>query len=153
MDSDAAGYRENRYVEIRDEVQNMLIKFGWKKGFDEQSVSGIPISGWQGNLLAKSAKMLWQKGEDVTNIIGDDAHVDTLPDALNNMIILPTHNADTPIRPSVFGIYKIKDVGDIIAEPVEQGTISTNTEVVFHLIQLLIVDRFKNCEGLSYCFP
>ncbi|KAK9762477.1 hypothetical protein K7432_011744 [Basidiobolus ranarum] len=62
MDSDTAGYKEDRYVEIRDEMQNMLIKVGWKKDFVEQSVPVIPISGWQGdNLLTKSAKMPWWK--------------------------------------------------------------------------------------------
>merc|ERR1712004_76994 len=35
MDCDTAGYKEDRYVEIRDEMKNMLIKVGWKKDFVE----------------------------------------------------------------------------------------------------------------------
>ncbi|ORX78231.1 elongation factor alpha-like protein [Basidiobolus meristosporus CBS 931.73] len=132
MDSDTAGYKEDRYNEIRDEMRNMLIKVGWKKEFVEQSVPILPISGWQGdNLLKKSEKMTWWKGQDVINQNGDKIHVETLLTALNDMVVLPSRNADAAMRLPVSGIYKIKGVGDVVAGRVEQGTVTPNTEVVF----------------------
>ena len=32
MDSDTAGYREERYEEIRNEMKHMLVRVGWKVG-------------------------------------------------------------------------------------------------------------------------
>merc|ERR1711904_577318 len=66
MDTDVAKYSEERYVEIRDEMRNMLTKVGWKKDFVAKSVPVLPISGWMGdNLLKKSEKMGWWSGVDV----------------------------------------------------------------------------------------
>jgi len=31
MDCDVAGYKQSRYDEIRNEMNNMLVKVGWKK--------------------------------------------------------------------------------------------------------------------------
>ena len=32
MDSDTAGYKQERYNEIRDEMRHMLARVGWKVG-------------------------------------------------------------------------------------------------------------------------
>merc|ERR1712182_98735 len=53
MDTDVAKYSEERYVEIRDEMRNMLTKVGWKKDFVAKSVPVLPISGWMGDNLLK----------------------------------------------------------------------------------------------------
>ncbi|KAI9295291.1 elongation factor alpha-like protein [Neoconidiobolus thromboides FSU 785] len=116
MDSDTAGYKEDRYTEIRDEMASMLIKVGWKKEFIEKSVPILPISGWMGdNLLKKSEKMTWWKGVDVVTTSGKSLHIDTLLD----------------MRLPVSGIYKIKGVGDVVTGRVEQGLLVPNSEVVF----------------------
>eukprot|EP00277_Geminigera_cryophila_P027925 CAMPEP_0179485712 /NCGR_PEP_ID=MMETSP0799-20121207/62234_1 /TAXON_ID=46947 /ORGANISM="Geminigera cryophila, Strain CCMP2564" /LENGTH=370 /DNA_ID=CAMNT_0021300181 /DNA_START=258 /DNA_END=1366 /DNA_ORIENTATION=- len=66
MDCDVAGYKEERYNEIRDEMRNMLIRVGWKKDFVAKSVPVLPISGWMGdNLLEKSKNMPWWNGVDI----------------------------------------------------------------------------------------
>jgi len=71
MDCDLAGYKEARYVEVRDEIVNMLQKVGWKKDFVIKNVPVLPISGWKGdNLLKKSENMAWWKGVDVETISG-----------------------------------------------------------------------------------
>jgi elongation factor 1-alpha len=68
MDSDTAGYKEDRYVEIRNEMRNMLIRVGWKKEFVAESVPVLPISGWMGdNLLNKSTNMTWWNGVEVSS--------------------------------------------------------------------------------------
>ncbi|KAJ9438496.1 Elongation factor 1-alpha [Diplonema papillatum] len=132
MDCDVAQYKEERYNEIKEEMKSMMIKTGWKKDFIEQCVPIVPISGWIGdNLLKKSEKMAWWKGADI--IVGKDEklHVDTLLDALNNMVRLPERKNDAPMRMPVSGVYKIKGVGDVITGRVEQGVVKTGEEVLF----------------------
>ena len=84
MDSDTAGYKQDRYDEIKNEMQHMLTKVGWKKDFVEGSVPFLPISGWMGdNLIKKSENMAWWKGGDIKSLSGKSHHVDTLLDYLN----------------------------------------------------------------------
>merc|ERR1712167_516186 len=45
MDCDVAGYKEDRYNEIKDEVKHMLKKVGWKKPFVENQMPVLPLSG------------------------------------------------------------------------------------------------------------
>jgi len=132
MDSDIAGYKEARYVEIRDEMVNMLGRVGWKKDFIAGQVPVLPISGWIGdNLLSKSDKMPWWNGVDITNNAGTKLHINCLLDALNDMACLPSRKTDSPMRVPISGIYKIKGVGDVVAGRVEQGTVEINKEVIF----------------------
>jgi len=66
MDSDVAGYKQSRYQEVRDEVEQMLLRVGWTKKFVSESVPFIPMSGWVGdNLVTQSANMAWWKGVDL----------------------------------------------------------------------------------------
>jgi len=131
MDSDPAGpYKQSRYDEIGNEMRNMMIRVGWKKDF-EKSVPVLPISGWVGdNLLKKSEKMGWWKGVDVT-VNKKPHHIETLLEALNDMVELPARKMDAPSRVPISGIYKIKGVGDVLAGRVEQGVVKPNEEVVF----------------------
>ena len=90
MDSDTAGYKEARYDEIKNEMQHMLTKVGWKKEFVESSVPFLPISGWMGdNLIKKSENMAWWKGGDIKSLSGKTEKVDTLLDYLNK--VQPMH--------------------------------------------------------------
>jgi len=116
MDCDTAKYTQARYNEIKDEMQSMLVKVGWKKPFVDKCVPVLPISGWIGdNLLAPSAKMPWWTGVSVSVKPKDPPiTVITLLDALNNMVTLPERDTAKPLRMPVSGIYKIKGVGDVI---------------------------------------
>lgn len=131
MDSDTAGYREERYKEIANEMKHMLVRVGWKDTFVENSVPILPISGWHGdNLLKPSENMPWWKGQDVK--VGDSTvHVHTLLDALNNMVQLPERKVNASLRVPISGVYKIKGVGDVLTGRVEQGTVKGGDEVVF----------------------
>ena len=132
MDCDTAGYKKERYEEVRDEMINMMTKVGWKKDFIDASVPILPISGWIGdNLIKKSEKMTWWSGVDVKAQDGRKVHVTTLLDALNDFACQPTRETDKPLRLPISGIYKIKGVGDVLAGRVEQGTIVPNTDVIF----------------------
>jgi elongation factor 1-alpha len=132
MDADIAGYKEARYVEIRDEMRDMLGRVGWKKDFIADQVPVLPISGWIGdNLLSKSTNMPWWSGVDIKNNAGVALHINCLLDALNDMACLPSRKTEAPMRVPISGIYKIKGVGDVVAGRVEQGTVEANKEVIF----------------------
>jgi len=131
MDCDTAGYKQERYDEIMNEMKNMLAKVGWKKDFLENGVPYMPISGWCGdNLIKKSTNMGWWKGNDV-KLGSETIHVDTLLDCLEKMCRIPARPVDAPMRLPMSGIYKIKGVGDVLAGRVEQGIVKKNEEVVF----------------------
>lgn len=71
--------REERYVEIRDEMKHMLTRVGWKADFVEKSVPIIPISGWMGdNLIKKSENMKWWNGMDIVGLNKEKVHIETL---------------------------------------------------------------------------
>jgi elongation factor 1-alpha len=133
MDCDVAGYKESRYVEIRDEMQLMLAKTGWKKNFIKDSVPILPISGWMGdNLIEKTKNMDWWKGVDV-KVEGESEsiHIDTLRDALEKMVRVPKRDTDKAMRTPISGVFKIKGVGDVLTGRVEQGTVKPGDEVLF----------------------
>merc|ERR1712046_355901 len=58
-------------------------------------------------------------------------HIDTLKQALNDMVRMPERKNDAPMRMPVSGVYKIKGVGDVITGRVEQGVVKPGEEVVF----------------------
>merc|ERR1719313_3237437 len=131
MDCDTAGYKEDRYTEIANEMKNMLGKVGWKKDFLDSGVPFMPISGWCGdNLVKKTTNMAWWKGADV-KVGSETIHVDTLYDCYDKMCRVPARPVDAPMRLPISGIYKIKGVGDVLAGRVEQGVVKPNEEVVF----------------------
>nr|QWE91718.1 eukaryotic elongation factor 1-alpha-like protein [Salpingoeca crinita] len=131
MDCDTAGYKKERYEEIRDEMRHMLVKSGWKKGFVQDSVPILPISGWMGdNLLTKSKNMDWWKGTDI-KVEGETLHLDTLKEALEKMVRVPQRAVDKAMRTPISGVFKIKGVGDVLTGRVEQGTVKPGDEVVF----------------------
>jgi elongation factor 1-alpha len=131
MDADIAGYKESRYVEIRDEVDRMLVRVGWPKPFVTASVPFLPISGWKGdNLIKKSENMAWWKGQDIKN--GKvSIHVDTLLDCLEKFVTIPERPKASAARTPISGIYKIKGIGDVLTGRVEQGTVKPGEEVIF----------------------
>jgi elongation factor 1-alpha len=143
MDCDLAGYKQERYNEIKDEMASMLVKVGWKKEFVKNCVPFMPISGWMGdNLLKKSDKMAWWKGADVKSQ-KKPVHVDTLLDCLENMVKPPKRALKKALRMPVSGVYKIKGVGDVITGRVEQGKVSPGEETIF----LPTHSSSKPCKG------
>jgi len=127
-----AAYKEERYNEIRDEMKLMLIKVGWPKPFIEKRTPILPISGWNGdNLLSKSDKMGWWKGQDVKLSKTQAIHVDCLKDCLNDFVQPAQRDPDKEMRLPLSGVYKIKGVGDVLTGRVEQGAVKPGEEVKF----------------------
>ena len=132
MDSDVAGYKQERYNEIRDEVKQVLVRVGWNKKFVDESVPIIPISGWVGdNLFKKSDKMTWWNGQKVKATDGSEITVTTLHDCLNEYAKYPQRPADKPLRMPVSGVHNIRGVGDVITGKIEQGSVKPGAEVIF----------------------
>jgi elongation factor 1-alpha len=132
MDCDTAGYKQERYQEIKEEMASMLIKVGWKPPFVNKRVPFLPLSGWIGdNLLTLSDKMPWWKGQNI--VIGKKVKLNctTLLVALNDMVQPPARVADKPLRMPVNGVYKIKGVGDVITGRIEQGVCTPGIEGCF----------------------
>jgi len=131
MDCDTAAYRQDRFVEVADEMRRVLLHVGFKKEFVEHGVPMLPISGWVGdNLLKRSEHMDWWKGQDVQS--GQEVvHVETLYEALDNFCRVPERPISAPMRMPISGIYKIKGVGDVLAGRVEQGVVKPGEEVAF----------------------
>jgi len=137
MDCDVAKYSQERYIEIKDEMESMLLKVGWSKPVVSKRTPFIPISGWMGdNLVKPSTNMAWWKGMEVIRIDNDGGKkklmITTLLDAFEKMVVPPARQADKPMRMPVSGVYKIGGVGDVITGRVEQGGVKPGTDVIFH---------------------
>lgn len=132
MDCDLAGYKEDRFNEVKNEVVDMLVRVGWNKAFVQQSVPIIPLSGWKGdNLKDKSSNMPWWKGMDIKKLDGTNCHVHTLLDALDKMVTVPKRNENAPLRAPINGVYKIKGVGDVLTTRIEMGRVKPGDECIF----------------------
>jgi len=131
MDEKQAGYREERFTEIKTEMQRMLKQVGWTKGEVESQIPVIPISGFKGdNLLEQSTNMGWWKGVDV-KVGKKTVHVHTLRDALNDMVQIPARPTEAAFRMPVSANLKIKGVGNVICGRIEQGVLTPGREVKF----------------------
>merc|ERR1711879_1097662 len=65
MDEKQAGYKEERFNEIKTEMQRMLVQVGWTKDEVQKQIPVIPISGWKGDNLLTNLK-LWDGGKVLT---------------------------------------------------------------------------------------
>jgi len=132
MDCDVAKYGEARYTEIKDEMQHMLKKVGWKKAFVDTGVPVLPISGWMGdNLITKSTNMGWWKGMDIVSVDKSKVHCDTVLDVMEKLVKPPPRDSSGKMRVPLSGVYKIKGVGDVLTGRVEQGAVHPGDECVF----------------------
>ena len=128
MDDKSVNYSEDRYKEIRGEVEKMLTKIGYKT----KKIPFIPMSGFKGENLSKVANsMPWWKGFEV-KIKKEKIKGITLIDALEKVVRQPKRPSDKPFRMPVSGVYKIKGVGDVITGRIEQGKIAPGVDVRFY---------------------
>jgi len=132
MDEKSCNYSEDRFKEIKGEVEKMLTKYGYKI----KKIPFIPMSGYLGiNLTDKGNElrdknMPWYKGWKVT-IKKEKIEGKTLYDALENVCRPPKRDTKKPFRMPVSGVYKIKGVGDVITGRIEQGVLKPNEAVGF----------------------
>eukprot|EP01129_Flabellula_baltica_P014283 TRINITY_DN6801_c0_g1_i1.p1 TRINITY_DN6801_c0_g1~~TRINITY_DN6801_c0_g1_i1.p1 ORF type:complete len:439 (+),score=54.68 TRINITY_DN6801_c0_g1_i1:35-1318(+) len=109
---DLVGYSERRFNEIRETVEIMLERIGFK------SVSFVPICGWLGdNLVERSGKMNWFRGSTLFDLL--------------DAVVPPKRLSDKPLRIPVRSVYHIKGVGTVSVGRIEFGTLKTGMEVIF----------------------
>jgi len=128
MDDKSVNWNQDRYNEIKVEVDKMLTKIGYKT----KKIPFIPLSGFLGdNLNAPSKNMPWYKGFTV-KIKKEKVSGHTLVDALEKVVKPPKRNDKKAFRMPVSGVYKIKGVGDVVTGRVEQGKITAGVNVRFY---------------------
>jgi len=132
MDADVAGYKQERFEEVKNEMLSVMGKIGYKKDWLKSFLPVLPLSGWKGdNLIEKSKNMEWWKGCACTNSKGEKVTVTTLLQCLNDVFAPPKRETDKALRLPISGIYKIKGVGDVLAGRVEQGEVKPGSTVRF----------------------
>merc|ERR1719295_1597112 len=126
MDSTAPPYSEQRFNEIKKEVEGYIKKIGYQP----KSVAFVPISGWNGdNMLEPSDNMGWFKGWAIERKEGN-ASGKTLLNALD-AILPPTRPTDKPLRLPLQDVYKIGGIGTVPVGRVETGIIKPGMVVTF----------------------
>mmetsp|Transcript_2247 Transcript_2247/g.6573 ORF Transcript_2247/g.6573 Transcript_2247/m.6573 type:complete len:450 (+) Transcript_2247:39-1388(+) len=114
MDDKNVNYGEDRFNEIKKEVQGFIKRIG----YNPKTVPFVPISGWNGdNMLEKSTNMPWWKGP-------------TLLEALDN-VTPPVRPIDKPLRVPLQDVYKIGGIGTVPVGRVETGVLKPGMVVTF----------------------
>jgi len=115
MDDKTVNYSEDRFNEIKGEVEAYLKKVGYKV---EEKVKFVPISGWVGdNMIEPSTNMPWYKGP-------------TLLGALDELEI-PVRPTEKPLRLPLQDVYKIGGIGTVPVGRVETGVLKPGDVVTF----------------------
>ena len=114
MDEKSVNFSQERYLEIKKEVEGFLKKVGYKP--DE--IPFIPISGWNGdNMMEKSLNTPWYTGP-------------ILIEALDK-IVAPKRPTEKPLRLPLQDVYKIGGIGTVPVGRVETGIIKPGMQVSF----------------------
>merc|ERR1712168_426623 len=126
IDNTEPPYSEQRFEEIKKEVQGYIKKVG----YNPKSCAIVPISGWVGdNMVDASANMPWYKGW--TREIKDKKFEGkTLYDAIDN-ITPPERPVSKPLRLPLQDVYKIGGIGTVPVGRVETGVIKAGMVVTF----------------------
>eukprot|EP01083_Nonionella_stella_P109208 318205_1 len=128
MDDKSVNWSQDRYKEIKGEVDKMLTKIVNKT----KKITLITMYGFKGdNLKDPSQNMKWWKGFTV-KVKKEKLSGMTLVDALEKVVRPPKRNNKKAIRMPVSGVYKIKGVGDLITGRVEQGTLTDGVFVILY---------------------
>lgn len=113
MDDQVVKYAEQRYNEVKQDVENLLKTVG----YDLKKIRIIPVSGWTGeNLVKASTNMPWYKGP-------------TLIQALDEFTE-PPKPIDKPLRLPVQDVYTITGVGTVPVGRVETGKMKVGESII-----------------------
>ena len=113
--------------------QRLSAVTGYIRNIDEEMFKMVPeeIIELCLSYFDASDNMPWYRGFEV-ECEGQKVRGYTLMDALEKVVMIPERGAGKPFRMPVSGVYKIKDVGDVVCGRVEQGQISTGENVRFY---------------------
>jgi elongation factor 1-alpha len=114
MDEKSVNFSQDRYNEIKKEVEGFLKKVGYKP----EEIPFVPISGWNGdNMLERSPNTPWYTGP-------------ILIEALDK-IVPPKRPTEKPLRLPLQDVYKIGGIGTVPVGRVETGIIKPGMNVSF----------------------
>lgn len=114
MDDASVDWKQERYVEIKNEISRMLKMVG----YNVDKIPFVPTSGWTGdNLIKRSDKTPWYKGP-------------ALFEALDTFEV-PPKPIDKPLRLPVQDVYTITGVGTVPVGRVETGVLKEGDTLVF----------------------
>ena len=120
MDATKPPYSEQRFKEVKEEVEKLLKMLGWK------DVPIIPISGYKGdNVMKPSENTPWWKGTEFKG-----KKIMTLLEALNALEV-PPKPIDKPLRVPVQDVYSITGIGTVPVGRVETGVLRVGDKVTF----------------------
>jgi len=126
IDNTEPPYSENRFKEIKKEVESYVKKVG----YNPKAVAFVPISGWHGdNMIEASGNMSWYKGWDIERKDGKQ-NGKTLLEAMD-AIAPPERPHDKPLRLPLQDVYKIGGIGTVPVGRVETGVIKAGMVVSF----------------------
>ncbi len=110
---DTVNYDENRFNEVKSQVENLLKTIGYKT--DE--IPFIPVSAYYGdNVAKKSDKTPWYKGKTIVEAFDD--------------FKVPEKPVDKPLRLPVQDVYTITGVGLVPVGRVETGKLKVGDKVI-----------------------
>lgn len=111
---DTVDYKEEGFNKVKEELSTFLKRAGFKEG----DMNFIPISGLEGeNVAKKSEKMDWWKGP-------------TILEALDNFEE-PEKPIDLPLRLPVQDVYTIKGIGTVPVGRIETGIMKVGQKISF----------------------
>jgi elongation factor 1-alpha len=119
MDSESVQYSEERFNEIKGEVQHFLKRIG----YNPKKVPFVPVSGWVGdNMMEPSSNMPWWNGPTLFGVLDGLAP--------------PRRPSDKPLRVPLQDVYKIGGIGTVPVGRVETGIITPGMVVTFAPCQI-----------------
>ena len=110
---DTVDYKEEDFKKIKEDVSNIIKQAGYKP----DQVNFIPISGFQGdNLAKKTTKMPWYKG----------------PTLLEQFDIfkMPEKPTNLPLRMPIQDAYEIKGIGTVPVGKIETGVMKPGQKIL-----------------------
>lgn len=127
MDDNVVGWKQERYEQVKGEVQNLLKAVG----YNIEKVKIIPASGWTGDSLAKATtNMPWYKGPTLVEAL-DEFEEPSLP-------------LDKPLRIPVQDVYTITGVGTVPVGRVETGRMKVGDTLL--IAPALVTAELKSIE-------
>jgi elongation factor 1-alpha len=110
---DAVNYDKGRYLQLKAEVEKLLIGIGYKM----ENIKFVPCSGYVGdNVTKKSDKMPWYDGPTLIQVL------DTLT--------VPPKPIDKPLRLPIQDVFTITGHGTVPVGRVETGVLKPNDTVI-----------------------
>jgi elongation factor 1-alpha len=114
MDATIPPFDENKYNEVKGQVDNLLKSVGFKV----EDIPYVPVSAYKGDNVTEASKnMSWFKGDTLI------ATLDTIEE--------PSKPTDKALRLPVQDVYTIKGIGTVPVGRIETGVLKPNTKVTF----------------------